>query len=104
QAPSDPRLGFNDLLRFARRAWWVLQKVVFQGVALAGQSVRGSLPGQPAEVVQAMGRILVEVPLDAATRHLRQAGDLRVGQLVTLEPEDLHLLLDAWMGMMVSLV
>ena len=68
------------------------------------QLVDSALPGQTANLLQAAGDELIEVTLDRAAGHVGQAGDGFVGEALALEPQDLHLLLDARMGVVVSLV
>ena len=48
--------------------------------------------------------VLVEVALDGAPGDVGVGGDLVVGQAVALQPEDLHLALDAGVGVVVPVV
>ncbi len=63
-----------------------------------------ALPGDATEQVQAALQELVEVACDGAGRDTGQIGDLGVGAAFALEPQHLHLLLDARVGMVVAVV
>ena len=62
------------------------------------------MPPAAAEAQQAALMILVEVALDSATGDVSVGGDLVVSQAVALEPEDLHLALNAGVGVVVTVV
>ena len=62
------------------------------------------MPPAAAQVRQAALIILVEVALDGAPGDVGVGGDLVVSQAVALEPEDLHLALDAGVGVVVTVV
>jgi hypothetical protein len=63
-----------------------------------------ALPRETADTLQAAVGELIEVTLHAASRDVGKAGDVLVGEALTLEPQDFHLLLDARMRVMVALV
>src|SRR5512142_2200360 len=48
--------------------------------------------------------VLIEVALDSAPGDVRVGGDLVMAQAVALEPEDLHLALDAGVGVVIAVV
>ena len=62
--------------------------------------IRGA--GFPAatEALQAPFEILIEVALDGASGDVGIGGDPVMAQAEALEPEDLDLALDAWVGVM----
>src|SRR5512147_1268740 len=62
------------------------------------------MPPAAAQARQAALMILVEVALDGAPGDVGVGGDLVVTQAVALEPEDLHLALDAGVGVVVTVV
>jgi hypothetical protein len=68
------------------------------------QFVGLALPREAADTLQATVGELVEVALDAPSRDVGQAGDVRVGEALAFEPQDLHLLLNARMRMTVAVV
>jgi len=82
----------------------VFQEVALQGDLVSGEFVGLALPGQAAEALQAAVGELVEVALDAAAGDVGEASDVFVAEALALEPQDLHLLLDARVGVMVALV
>ena len=61
----------------------------------------GLMPPTAAEALQAAFEIFVEVALDGASGDVGVGGDRVMAQAVALEPEDLHLALDAGVGVMV---
>jgi hypothetical protein len=91
-------------LGFACRSGRVVQEIVFQRGLMGGECVRLALPGQTANTLQAASGKLVQIALDAAAGDIGEACDLLVGQSPTLQPQDRHLLLDPWMGMVVTLL
>jgi hypothetical protein len=62
------------------------------------------LPAERPDAVEALGRIDPQGTLDRGPRHVGQRGDVPVGLVVTLEPQDLHPLLDARVRVMVARV
>ena len=104
EAPADAGLLLNDGPRLLGRADRVLQKVLLQRVLVLGQGAVGVMPPAAAQVRQAALIILVEVALDGAPGDVGVGGDLVVSQAVALEPEDLHLALDAGVGVVVTVV
>jgi hypothetical protein len=82
----------------------VFDEVGFQRLLVIVQFAAGALPTQAAEACQAAGRELVEVALHGAWGDSGEVGNLGVGQSLALQPEDLHLALDAGMRVMVTLV
>jgi hypothetical protein len=91
-------------LGFAGRAGRVLQKEVLQGSVMGGKGVGGAPPRETAQTLQAAVGELVEIALDAAPRDSGQTGDVVVRESLTFEPQDLHLLLDARMGMVIAIM
>ena len=104
EAPADAGLLLDDGPRLLGRADRVLQKVLLQRVLVLGQGAVGVMPPAAAQVRQAALIILVEVALDGAPGDVGGGGDLVVSQAVALEPEDLHLALDAGVGVVVTVV
>ena len=104
EAPADAGLLLDDGPRLLGRADRVLQKVLLQRVLVLGQGAVGVMPPAAAQVRQAALIILVEVALDGAPGDVGVGGDLVVSQAVALEPEDLHLALDAGVGVVVTVV
>ena len=104
EAPADAGLLLNEGPRLLGRADRVLQKVLLQRVLVLGQGAVGVMPPAAAQVRQAALIILVEVALDGAPGDVGVGGDLVVSQAVALEPEDLHLALDAGVGVVVTVV
>ena len=94
----------DGLLSFACRAGWVFDKVVFQSLLVVVQFAAGALPAQAAEACKAAFGELVAVALHGAWGDSGEVGNLGVAQSLALQPEDLHLALDAGMGVMVTLV
>ena len=70
----------------------------------SARALVGLMPLTLTEARQAALEILVEVALDGAPGDVGVGGDLVVGQAVALEPEDLHLALDAGVGVVVAVV
>ena len=70
---------------------------------MPGQDAPGLIPVALAGRQAALD-VLVDVALDGASRDTGQGRDPIVGQVVALEPEDLHLALDAGIGVMVAVV
>ena len=64
----------------------------------------GLMPAAAAKSRQTALDVLVEVALDGASGDIGVGGDLVVAQPVALEPEDLHLALDAGVGVMIPVV
>jgi hypothetical protein len=95
---------FDGSLGLACRTGRVLQEIVFQGGLMGGEFVRLAFPGQIANTLQAASGKLVQIALDAAAGDIGEAGDLLVCQSPTLQPQDRHLLLDPWMGVVVPLM
>src|SRR4051794_33440793 len=62
------------------------------------------MPMATAQARQSTLVVLVEVALDGASGDVGVGGDVVVAQAVALEPEDLHLALDAGVGVMVAIV
>ncbi len=71
---------------------------------MLGQGAPGLMPMALAQARQTALDVLVEVALDGASRDIGVGGDPVVAQAVALEPEDLHLALDAGIGVMVAVV
>ena len=71
---------------------------------MGGEFVGPPFPGQTTQALQAAVGELVEVALDAAAGDVGQARDVLVGQPPTLQPQDLHFLLDAGMRVVVAFV
>ena len=82
----------------------MLQEVVLQGGVVRREFVGLALPGQAAEPIQAPVGELVEVTLDAAAGDGGEARDVLVRATLAFEPQDLHLLLHAGMGVMIAVV
>ena len=76
--------------------------MVLQGNAVVVQLSVLAPPGEAAEQVEAAALEVVEVALDGAWGDAGQLGDVGVGQPLALEPEDLHLLLHAGVGVVVA--
>ena len=100
----DAGFTLDGCLGFPGGARRVFQEVIFQRGVMSGEFVGLALPGETADAFQAAGGELVEVALHAAPRDIGEAGDVFVGEALALEPQDFHLLLDAWMRVMVALV
>src|SRR5512142_395960 len=62
------------------------------------------MPAVAPEALQAAVEVFVEVALDGASRDIGVGGDLIMGQVVALEPENLHLALDPGVWMMIPVV
>src|SRR5512146_1256099 len=62
------------------------------------------MPLRAAEAWQAAFEVFTEVALDGAPGDVGVSGDRVMAQAVALEPEDLHLALDAGVGVMVPVV
>ena len=73
-------------------------------VLVLDQGALGLMPAAATQARQAALEVLVEVALDGATGDVGVGGDVVVGQAVALEPEDLHLALDAGVGVMIPVV
>ena len=71
---------------------------------MLGQGALGVMPPAATQMRQTTFKVLVQVTLDGATGDIGVGSDLVVGQAVALEPEDLHLALDAGIGVMVPVV
>ena len=104
EAPADAGLLLDDGLGLLGGAGWVLQEVLLQGVLVLDQGALGLMPAAAAQARQAAFEVLVEVALDGAPGDVGVGGDVVVVQSVALEPEDLHLALDAGVGVMVPVV
>src|SRR5262249_433745 len=104
EAAADAGQAFDGLLGLAGAARRVLQEVVLQGALMLVQFAGRALPVEAADLVEAAGLELVEVALHGAWRDIGQRGDLGVGQALALQPQHLHLALDAGMGMVVAVV
>ena len=68
------------------------------------RSALGLMPPAAAQARQTAFTVLVEVALDGAPGDVGVGGDVVVGEAVALEPEDLHLALDAGVGVMEAVV
>ena len=68
------------------------------------QCALGLMPAITSEARQAALDVLVEVTLDRAPGDVGIGGDVVVVQSVALQPEDLHLALDAGVGAMIAVV
>ena len=68
------------------------------------QRARLALPAQAANPVEPALLVLVEVALYRARRDVGEGGDVGVGQPQALQPEHLHLALDAGMRVVVAVV
>jgi hypothetical protein len=104
EAPADAGLLLDEGPRLLGRADRVLQEVLLQRVLVLGQGGVGVMPPAATQARQAALMILVEVALDGAPGDVGVGGDLVVVQAVALEPEDLHLALDAGVGVVVTVV
>jgi hypothetical protein len=62
------------------------------------------MPTAAPQAFQAALQIRVEVTLNGTSGDIGVGGDLIMVQAVALEPEDLHLALDAGVGMMIPVV
>src|SRR3954464_16055082 len=71
---------------------------------MLGQGALRVVPPTAAEPGKPPVPILVQVALDGPSGDPGQRGDLVVGEVVALEPEDIHLALDAGIGVMVPVV
>lgn len=69
--------------------------MVVQGGVVVVEFVAFAGPVEAADLVEAAGEELVEVALYGTEGDAGQLGDAVVGQALTLEPEDLHLELNA---------
>jgi hypothetical protein len=78
----------------------VLQEVLLQRRLVLTQEAFRSLPVAAAQALQAAVEVFIEVALDRTPGDIRQTCDLVMRQAMTLEPEDLHLALDAGVRMM----
>jgi hypothetical protein len=76
----------------------VLQEVVLQRLGVGRQVALGAVEVDPPQGRDAAGEALVEVALDGAAAQVGEAGDLGVRQAAALQPQHLHLLLDARVG------
>ena len=68
------------------------------------QVALGVMPRAASQSGKPPFQVLVQVALDGASGDSGQSRDLVVGQAMALEPEDLHLALDAGIGVMVAVV
>ena len=104
EAPADASLLLDDGPRLLGGSDRVLREVFLQGAPVLGQGAPGPMPVALAQARQAALKVLVEVALDGASRDIGVGGDQIVVQAVALEPEDLHLALDAGVGVMIPVV
>src|SRR5512135_3704775 len=70
----------------------------------SAKALWGVMPPAATQMRQTTFKVLVQVTLDGATGDIGVGSDLVVGQALALEPEDLHLALDAGIGVMVPVV
>jgi hypothetical protein len=98
QAAAQAGQLLDHPLGLARRPRRVLQEVVLQRLGVGRQVALGPVELHPPQGLEPAGQVLVEVALDGAAAEVGQAGDLGVGQAPALEPQHLHLLLDAGVG------
>jgi hypothetical protein len=104
QAAAGPGQLLDHALRLPGRPRRVLQEVVRQGAGVGRQVALGAVELDPPQGLDPACEVLVEVALHSAAAQVGQAGDLGVRQAAALEPEDLHLLLDAGVGVVEPLV
>ena len=104
ETPADARLVLDEGPRLLGGADRVLQEVLLQGVFVLGQDALGLMPRAAAQARQTTLQVLVKVALDGAAGDIGVGGNVIVVQSVTLQPEDLHLALDAGIRVVVPVV
>ena len=82
----------------------MLQEVLLERALVLGELALGLMPTALTQARQTALEVLVEVALDGASRDIGVGGNVIVVQSVALEPEDLHLALDAGVGVVVTVV
>lgn len=95
QAAADAGQAFDGGLGVADGPGRVFEEVVVQGGVVVVESVALAGPVEPADPLEAAVEELIEVALYGAERDAGEMGDAVVGQALALEPEDVHLELDA---------
>ena len=76
----------------------MVEEIVLQGGLVLLQLAVPPLPGHAPQAREAAFLELVQVALHTAAGNAGEAGDIRMGEALTLEPQNLHFLLDAGMG------
>jgi hypothetical protein len=82
----------------------MLREVFLQRLPVLGQGALGLMPQTEVEARETAFTIFVEVALDGASGDIGECGDLVVAEAVALEPKNLHLALDAWVGVVIPIV
>jgi hypothetical protein len=104
QAAADAGQALDGLLGLAGAARRVLDKVVLQGGLVLVQRAGLALPVEVAHSVESALLEFVEVALHGARRDVGQFGDVGRGQAPALQPQHLHLALDARVRVMIAVV
>src|SRR5262249_7019906 len=104
QAAADAGQPFDGLLGLAGAARRVLDKVVLQGGLVLVQGAGLALPVEVAHSVESALLVFVEVALHGAWGDVGQFGDVGMGQAPALQPQHLHLALDAGVRVMIAVV
>src|SRR5262249_423315 len=104
QAAADAGQPFDGLLGLAGAARRVLDKVVLQGGLVLVQRAGLALPVEVAHAVESARLEFVEVALHGAWGDVGQFGDVGMGPAPALQPQHLHLALDAGVRVMIAVV
>jgi hypothetical protein len=104
QAAADAGQPLDGLLGLAGAARRVLDEVVLQGGLVLVQLAGLALPVEAAHAVESAPRELVEVALHGAQGDIGQFGDVGMGQAPALQPQGLHLALDAGVRVVIPAV